>query len=283
MSKGGRKTAIESIDYEAERFDVIALAGDIGNPFSFDGSYQKFISKCTERAKQVLVIAGNHEYYHKREFPIQNEGSMYSVGQTAVKLNEICKIVSAQSDEFNRKLLAEARSTDVFQSDNWRGNARFLDNDSFIYRGFDVDKKPKPNGLKFIGTTLWSKIMPVQEPVISNVINDYRFIVGFYPKRSTALFSQASSFINDELSKALIENVPCVVMSHHAPSLKDTSPSEYNGSAVSSAFASDFKYTQPNRPELWIFGHTHFNVDRWDERLGCRLVSNQYGYPGELC
>ncbi len=42
--------------------DILILAGDI---FTLSyGDYLKFFSKCTSQFKHVLIIAGNHEFYH---------------------------------------------------------------------------------------------------------------------------------------------------------------------------------------------------------------------------
>ena len=49
---------------------------------------------------------------------------------------------------------------------------------------------------------------------------------------------------------------------------------------VSPAFASDLtSLMHRHRPELWIHGHTHYNVDY---AVGStRVVSHQWGYPNE--
>ena len=41
----------------------IALIGDIGNPF--DENYARFLCNCSNQFKNVYLLSGNHEYYHK--------------------------------------------------------------------------------------------------------------------------------------------------------------------------------------------------------------------------
>lgn len=73
-----------------------------------------------------------------------------------------------------------------------------------------------------------------------------------------------------------------VVITHHAPTTQGTSHPMFTGSPYTCGFSSDVmsKVTAAGRVELWVFGHTHFSVDRV-EACGTRLVSNQIGYKGE--
>lgn len=43
---------------------IIVLAGDIGNPFSKNNHYEKFIEEMSKKFEKVFLISGNHEYYH---------------------------------------------------------------------------------------------------------------------------------------------------------------------------------------------------------------------------
>ncbi|MDF1690692.1 MAG: serine/threonine protein phosphatase, partial [Cycloclasticus sp.] len=52
----------------------------------------------------------------------------------------------------------------------------------------------------------------------------------------------------------------------------------YKMSEISAAFTSNFD-DLVTQPDLWVYGHTHSNLDI---KVGnCRLVSNQQGYPNE--
>lgn len=58
--------------------NVLCLGGDIGNPH--EKIYSKFLNQCSERYTWVFVIAGNHEYYHKK----------IALQDTTLKIREIC-------------------------------------------------------------------------------------------------------------------------------------------------------------------------------------------------
>lgn len=254
------KKALEHLGPERHTHDVLVLAGDIGDPFCRGSQYQRFLSACTTRAKHTLVVAGNHEYY---------QGRRYSMAQTNCKIQSICDTLNKQS------------------SGDSVGKVHFLNNRVFDFKKFEND-----GGIRFIGTTLWSSISKEHEQTIYNSINDYNLIMGFHPKLSTSFHQSCSHFINTELAAldrandALSPETPkmeAIVVSHHAPSTHETSQPHYKNSPLSSAFATDFEYQCGKvRPFAWIFGHTHYNVHRWDKCLRTFLLSTQVGYPGEF-
>lgn len=45
--------------------NVLVLAGDIGAPFTT--KYKNFISLCSNTFEHVILVAGNHEYYNKKQ------------------------------------------------------------------------------------------------------------------------------------------------------------------------------------------------------------------------
>lgn len=58
-----------------------------------------------------------------------------------------------------------------------------------------------------------------------------------------------------------------------------------NAKATQHAFSTDLSHIYGETPELkvWAYGHTHFNnrIDRID--ASTRLLSNQRGYPSDIC
>jgi len=51
-------------------------------------------------------------------------------------------------------------------------------------------------------------------------------------------------------------------------------------SEICTAFHSDLSVLIENNDiDIWVFGHTHANVDKIID--GTRIISNQAGYPGE--
>lgn len=229
--------------------DVLVLAGDIGNPFSHDNGYKRFLEACAGVAKHTLVLAGNHEYYQKNR---------YSMAQTKTKIASLCDKVSAAEPNM--------------------GTVRFVDNEVFTYAVPDSYQK-----IRFICSTLWSDISRDNEMLVYNSIGDYSHILGFTPARSRDLFQQSSDFINECLTNA-DPHTTDIVVTHHAPTVSGVSNPCYDHSPLSSAFSSEFKYGPSVRPPYaWIFGHTHHNVARYDAGLKTILLSNQVGYPDEDC
>jgi len=62
------------LDWEVTEF--LCLCGDIGHPN--DPKYFQFLKACTKLAKYVVIIAGNHEYYHR------------TIGDTDGAIRRIC-------------------------------------------------------------------------------------------------------------------------------------------------------------------------------------------------
>lgn len=243
-------------------FDVLLLAGDIGNPFSHNGSYKHFLEMCTDIAKHTLVIAGNHEYYQKHR---------YSMIQTKMKIISICDLITTKN--INKKMLKK-------QHTGLCGDVRFMDNGIFSYKNPDNCQT-----IRFICSTLWTNIDIKNEAIIYNSINDYSQIMEFTPNKSRKLYKTSCEFINHSLALSKDKNdMTNIVVTHHAPTTQEVSHPKYVDSVLNTAFSSDFIYTQgAKHPYAWIFGHTHYNVSRFDTKLNTILLSNQVGYPGEDC
>ena len=155
-------------------------------------------------------------------------------------------------------------------------NIIFLDNDVI-----------ELNGTRFIGSTLWTDykldgrypVARVME-VIEGCLNDHRLIKfgqeeRFTTEHALALHRHAREFLECELAKNYSGQT--VVITHHAPSLKCAHP-HFAVDEIAGAFISDMD-DLVKKADLWIFGHTHSNVDI---QIGkCRLVSNQLGYSSE--
>lgn len=99
----------------------------------------------------------------------------------------------------------------------------------------------------------------------------------FRPEDAAALHDAALGWLDAELGTP--HDGPTVVVTHHAPGPLSVAP-RFAGDSLSPAFASDLTALMTRRaPPLWIHGHTHHNVDY---RVGdTRVVSHQWGYPGE--
>lgn len=285
-----RKTQ-ESITYIGpNKCDVLVLAGDIGNPFKQDNSYRRFLEACTEKAKHTLVVAGNHEYY---------QDNRYSIGQTKSKIMSLCDLINCENKKSNyekylnqknipqhiEELYEDCSSNiesintlETSNTNNLKGDIQFLDDTIFTY-----NIPFSQQSIRFIGSTMWSYISPEHEKEIYKCINDYQHIMGFTPKMSRLLYRRATEFINNELTSQNDDiTVSKIVVTHYPPTTFGVSDPKFDGSNLQSAFSTDFIYhTNIVKPQAWIFGHTHYNVNRLDTTLGTLLLSNQVGYPNE--
>ena len=144
------------------------------------------------------------------------------------------------------------------------------------------------SGIRFLGCTGWSRMLTLgkekQQSVqwtVERSINDF-LQIGMGDRRFTTsdciqLGQQHYDWLASELAK------PCdkktVVITHFAPSLKVTNQN-YPIDEISAYFCSDFDaLIEQYQPALWVFGHTHCNLDI---QMGVtRVVSNQKGYGYE--
>ncbi|WP_333876377.1 metallophosphoesterase [Methylobacter sp.] len=167
-----------------------------------------------------------------------------------------------------------------------------LDNDSVIM-----------NGVRFLGTTLWTNFDNYSSEVIAEAertMRDYHYIkcpawwrnehnkekalrlmdsenaFGFDPECFSptvayVLHREALDWLSQQLNKPYQGKT--VVVTHHAPSLRSIINIDY-------AYASDLEKFIANRADqidLWCHGHIHQPVDY--EVAGVRVVSNPRGYP----
>lgn len=289
-----RKTHESVSHIGPEKCDVLVLAGDIGNPFKLDNSYRRFLEACTEKAKHTLVVAGNHEYY---------QDNRYSMGQTKTKIMSVCDLINRENKKVNYEkyrnqtgpsqpvsdiiqnetnnnisTISTISTVETSNTNNLKGDIHFLDDTTFTY-----NIPFSQQSIRFIGSTLWSYISPEHENEIYKCINDYEHIMGFTPKMSRLLYRRATEFINNELASHNDDNtVSKIVVTHYPPTTLGVSDPKFDGSNLQTAFSTDFLYyTDVIKPHVWIFGHTHYNVNRLDTTLGTLLLSNQVGYPNE--
>ncbi|ARU32424.1 hypothetical protein CAP31_12490 [Sulfuriferula sp. AH1] len=153
----------------------------------------------------------------------------------------------------------------------------FLENDAI-----------KIEGVRFLGTTLWSDFALYGNSgdamrVAQRYINDYSEIRKqgglIEPEDTAALYHTAAAWLDDELSKPF--HGKTVVVTHFAPH-RGCVAAEFVGGALTPYFTADMApLMAKHKIALWAFGHTHGNVD-FESEHGCRIISNQRGYPNEF-
>lgn len=157
----------------------------------------------------------------------------------------------------------------------------FLDNDA-------VDIA----GVRFLGTTLWTDFRLYGSQgwtarsinVAKSSLSDYSRIRKpggvIEPDDTIALHRKAAAWLSRNLAKPFPGKT--AVITHFAPH-RGCVAAEYDGDVLTPYFVVDMEpLMSPHRIDLWAFGHTHYNVD-FVTKYGCRVVSNQLGYPLKKC
>lgn len=267
--------------HNEEHADVLILGGDIFvaddlRGFTVDDSnniiakslsvtakaerYNDFVVRCSERFKHVILIMGNHEHYH---------------GDYA----ETAKIIRGLFNDLP--------------------NVHFLDKE---YRIID--------DVLFFGGTLWTDMNNEDAETMRHMeycMNDYRQVVnsnrqvhyriplsivneqatGWEMKQRPAQFRPEDTVEDHraflkELDAVLEKhnNMPTVVVGHHAPSKASTHPRYKSEVMMNGAYSTNLDNFILDRRQikLWTHGHTH---EDFDYMIGTtRVVCNPRGYDG---
>ena len=157
-------------------------------------------------------------------------------------------------------------------------NIRFLQNKMRII-----------NGIRFLGTTLWTDFhynghemrdyyMNYAKRSMSDFSNIKYDNKRFTPEKSFELHVDARNFLREHLIKMF--DGKTVVITHHGP-FPGAVSKNYTNSPLNPAFVVDMTDLMLDyEPDLWIYGHTHDQF--MDTIIGkTRVVSNPRGYPHE--
>ncbi|MBM3404249.1 MAG: metallophosphoesterase [Bacteroidetes bacterium] len=133
-------------------------------------------------------------------------------------------------------------------------------------------------GVRFVFSTLWSKISREKEKTIEQCVADFECIQNnnrkFKSSDYNKLHDESLSFIRHALARKTNRTV---VVTHHLPSWRCNSPT-HNASPINEAFCTDLtSFIEETHPNFWIYGHSHFNQKSLiiGETL---VVTNQLGY-----
>jgi predicted phosphohydrolase len=153
-----------------------------------------------------------------------------------------------------------------------------IKNNIFLVNNFSIIHKD----VKFIFSTLWSKISVANQWIIGQLLNDFHLIKHKEARFTTTLFNQFHEqnleFLKQELRSDKI--LKTAVVTHHCPTFFNY-PEKYRNSEINEAFAVElFDLIETTAPDYWIYGHIHFNTP--DFVIGkTQLVTNQLGYVNE--
>lgn len=148
------------------------------------------------------------------------------------------------------------------------------------------------HGVRILGCTLWSSFDlygacgPQAQAMLAarQSINDYWVISAsggkrLEPRDTARMHRTAVAWLEAELSKPFEGKT--VVLTHFAPHRGCVVP-QYEGDTLTPYFVSDLSYLmEKHRIDVWCYGHTHTNTD-FVAASGCRVISNQRGYPREI-
>lgn len=142
-------------------------------------------------------------------------------------------------------------------------------------------------GVRFVAATAWTDFSSTGDFAAASrscarAMNDFRMIraeANYRRLRPGDLVFKnltTKAFLDRELSQPF--DGKTFVVTHHSP-LPEVSGDE-DGGHISAAYYNRW-YNLVEQADFWAFGHTHHSVDTM--LGGCRLISNQRGYPGEDC
>ena len=170
------------------------------------------------------------------------------------------------------------------------GNHEFYGNGDVLAYGDSWSREILPNvhyhqnklvridDTDFILSTLWSHISPQDEHFVSRGMNDFwQILYGgrrFTTDDFNAEHQKCLAFIKQSVSESDAKHI--VVVTHHLPTLEVVAP-QHKGSLLNSAFATELgDFIANSRIDVWIYGHSHANIDAIIGNT--RIVSNQMGY-----
>ena len=135
--------------------------------------------------------------------------------------------------------------------------------------------------VRLVFSTLWSHILPQQETLIKQYLNDFRLIryqkQAFSVEQYNLFFEQSLNFIATTL-KAPTTCPKTVVVTHHLPSYQCQIP-KYKDSPVSSFVVTNLDNFIADNPiiDYWLYGHSHGNMPPIAIN-NAQLLTNQLGY-----
>ncbi|KAL3420331.1 Ser/Thr protein phosphatase [Phlyctema vagabunda] len=222
----------------------LILAGDIGRLINYE-SYLAFLAKQATQFKRVFLVLGNHEFY----------GLSFPAGLERAQRLENEAVLNG------KLVLLHQRRFNIPDSE-----------------------------ITILGCTLWSAVPEGSRDVVRMRVKDFEKIEDWTIDDHNAAHAADLAWLRHQVLEMQQQNASSaegdrlrkiLVVTHHAPSIQETSSPEHVGNPWTSAFATDLLGDACwVDVKAWVFGHTHFTT-RF-ERNGIHVVSNQRGYvlPG---
>lgn len=122
-----------------------------------------------------------------------------------------------------------------------------------------------------IGCTLWTNVLFANHRLISSITNS--MIYNWNVEEHNREHACAVSFLNRTLQDT---SKKWIVVSHHAPSILNTSNFFFSSDASNCAYSSDLDRLV-KKTKYWFFGHTHWNITHYYPMSDTYLISNCQG------
>ncbi|RDH85961.1 MAG: metallophosphoesterase [endosymbiont of Galathealinum brachiosum] len=199
------------------------------------------ISEAERLSKKIIYVSGNHEYYG------------HEFNHLKDKIQKLCEGTQVSCLDYGECIVDDVR---------------------------------------FLGATLWTDYkaftaIPKERVMLSieNVLADHRKIrfnsdgryLKFKPHHALTQHNIELNWLKQKLSEPFKGKT--VIVTHHGPHPVCQHPA-FPVDELTAAFHSDLSsLIEMFDINLWIYGHTHANLDRVISDT--RILSNQAGYPGE--
>jgi predicted phosphohydrolase len=137
----------------------------------------------------------------------------------------------------------------------------------------------KRDNVRFIFSTLWSKISPGNHWEMERNVSDFQVIKNntfrLSAEKFNLLHEESLQFITPLLQEKTVDKT--VVVTHHVPTYMNY-PEKYKGDTLNEAFAVElFDLIETTQPNCWIYGHHHNNTP--DFKIGTtQMLTSQLGY-----
>jgi len=169
----------------------------------------------------------------------------------------------------------------------WKGMASRFDNFHVLQNDHVV-----LDGVRFLGTTLWTDLSNPMDQFTAMGMNDFNFIKvnrgggDKWGKFSIIDWQRehqlAVRFLEEEIFEKDYDG-QTVVLTHHAPSVQSVSD-QFAGMPSNCCYYTNLeRFMWYGNIALWVHGHMHNSVDYvvGDEVQSTRIVNNPFGYFGE--
>ena len=214
-----------------------------------------------EPSAPYLILAGDIGQPHRASYHT-------FIRQAATAFDRIY-LIAGNHEFYNKTMPMDAIKQNI--RTGLPANVEFLDNTATT----------TPEGLRILGSTLWSNILPHEMVDSLYFLADFRLIKHTEDKAWTPhsyILQHATdrNWLEEQLNDH--PEQPTLVMTHHLPSFECIAD-EFVGKPMNSCFASDLDELFVPPVKAWVAGHTHTPMIKEVNEIPVYI--NPAGYPNE--